>query len=196
MPKKPFFSKFYMPGIMTILAFIISIPLAIVSNVLFDSTWPGFILFVLMAVAGEFWQYRRRKPYKEAGEILPSHPYAKVGIVFAVVGFVLLVISIVAVIEIEFGTPPSFHWDGWTWLALNGIIWDVSIFSILAVIFSVLTIYRALRLKKHTKWLAIYALIIALFTAWFGLTMIYPVIEGMNDGMIEAFRESQTELTK
>jgi len=191
MPKKPFFSKFYMPGIMTILAFIISIPLAIVSNVLFDSTWPGFILFVLMAAAGEYWQYKRRKPYKEAGEILPSHPFAVASMILifvAVVSFAGSIWGLISVFE-----PGDMFFDGWTWIALNGFVWDTVSFSVVAAILSILALFRVLKDKAYSRWLAILSLILALFVMWLGFVFTTPIMDGFNEALIESNRELRIE---
>lgn len=188
---KPKFSKYWPPGIGALMAFIAGfIPLLLVANFIENKKVNRAVLIALaiIAIGLEIWQYRRRKRFIESGECLPSHPLIKTAYVFNAIALILFIISINAMLNI-------FHSYGDCWALTNtiGIAWSVFTFSLLAVIYSIFAFIRSAKDKQTSKFNAIIPFAIGLFFIWINLTFIFPIINGMNEDLIESWHNSKLE---
>ncbi|MBN2541753.1 hypothetical protein JXI42_02710 [bacterium] len=176
------------PGQATILALAVSGIIAII----FESWLILLIGFIILSVLGEIWQYRRTKPLRETGKIKPSHPYAIVGLIFAIISLAFLIVSIWGVMRIEYLFPT----DGWIWSVYNGVVWNTLSLSIIALILSGIAILRASKGKKYNRWLPLYSLVIAVLVIWLSMSAVVNVVSSMNGMAMEGYRETKLGLVK
>ncbi len=195
MPKKKFFADYYMPGVMSAIALLSGWIIAYILDIFFSmEQFAGIIFLVLFiggAVAGEIWQYKKRRPHVEAGEILQSHPFAISAAIILIFAGLFLVAGVYSVLKAV--DPYNFHFDSWSWMAVNGIVWDIMSFSILAIILSILALYVSMREKKNSKWLAILCIVIAVIIGFFGMEFISPIVRGIDEAMIYSVKQDQNE---
>jgi len=191
MPKKPFFSKHYPPGLMTIFALIFAVAVFFIVGD-FIKGWYLLIIFlsvwIVFSVVGEIWQFKKRKPFKLSGEIVPNHPLAKWAFGFAALSFVMLIVFFILTFNI---CVPCGHlpenicsWNGWTWWIFNAFSWNIGMFSFIAMALTVVAFFRAHRDKNPCTWLCGYAFGIALIVFFFFITEIDIGLSRMNENLL------------
>jgi len=187
MSKKKIFSRFHYPGIMSLISCLIGFGVACALDV-WEHGWVLFpVIFVIGSIAGEIWQYKKRKPLIENGELRPNHPYAIAAFILISISMLILIASIFATIVVR-----RFYTDGLSWTCYNGLIWDTISLPVIAIILSILAIFNAIKHKRHNKHIPILCIFLALFVVWCGTTFVLPLVTGMNDGLIQTHHETRS----
>ncbi|MGC9314882.1 MAG: hypothetical protein ACP5G4_04530, partial [bacterium] len=137
------FSKFYPTGIMTIIAiFPAVIAMVVISEITKVSYFIFFGIWLLIAIAGEIYNDKRRKRFvAKGGVILPEHPLGKISLVFA--NFAMF--SLIGGLWLTIDFIKGVHFDGWLWFALQFFASGVIIFGALTLVFAAISIYRSIK---------------------------------------------------
>ena len=129
--------------------------------------------------------YKKRKPYIEKGDLLPSHPYAKIAFIF----FVLALVSLISTMAI--GLSGKELSDGWLFMCANGMACSIISFSIISIIFASFAIVSSIKERKYGKSLAIVVLLANLFVLTLYYSIVNPAFLYINNGLIEVWQESR-----
>ena len=178
------FSKYWPPGIGMLLTFVVGFIILILIG-----THPvTATIVIVIAIVLETWMYKRRKRFIESGECLPSHPFIKTALVFNLIAIALIMIWAIAARNAVHG-----NLDGTTWTYFIGFAWNAVTFSLLAVIYSLFSFVRSAKDKKTNKLHAIIPFLTGLLLLWVNFTFVFPVIDDLNEGLINNSRSWELE---
>jgi hypothetical protein len=181
------FSKFYPTGIMTLIAFF---PAVIAMVVISEITKVSYLLFfgiwLVIAIIGEMYNEKRRKRFvAKGGVILPEQPLGKISLVFA--NFAMF--SLIGGLWLMINFVKGVYFDGWLWFALQFFASGVIIFGALTLVFAAISIYRSIKQGGYGHWLAIYSVIIAGIVILVAFLFVFPVINSLNDTLMNLNRD-------
>ena len=187
MSKRKIWSIYWPPGFATLIIFLLVSIVAIALKTVIVV----YIAFVILAAICEIWQAQRRKKANKAGEkIADMLPLARVSVAFALIGIALFAIMIWMFINMY---PDAVMEESWTWLAFHGILWDIGIISVVTIGISIITIIRSVMRKKYGVEWAIYSIILAVVTLWMWITLLIPLVFGVNEHIRDTLEKVRLE---
>ena len=187
--KKTKYENSWQAGIATLMA----LAAGFVFLILTENVTGTVIVWLALAIAGEFWQSRLRDAESE-GELDPGHPLAEWALVIVLIAFCLLSVAyIISIGWVGNRINPRVLQDGWSLIIFNGIVWDILTFSLLGCGLALASLVGGFTSNRFSKWLSVYPLIIGAMVFLAGLTVIVPLVKDKNEIILKSYRETEIE---